>query len=290
MSKSPSGTTPAFDKVDDIPIRFSIVVPSYNQARFLPACLDSILSQKDGTGYSVEVLIYDGGSNDRSAEIIRAAADKYPDIISYWQSQPDNGQASVIREGFARARGNILGWLNSDDILLPDGLALAAEAFRKNPDAVMLYGDACWINESGNLLQARREIDFDWTIFAYGYCFIPQPAAFFRKDAYDQTGGVDPSFHCCMDYDLWHRLAQCGKVLHCAGFWAAMREHGQTKTQTLPARFCEEDEKIRHTYVTTSNLKYTILHPLCRLLRVVKRFAQGGYKPLSTAEQKALHL
>jgi len=286
MTSAPAGDAQAASSM----IRFSIIVPSYKQARFLPACLDSILSQKNGEVYTVEVLIYDGGSDDGSADIIRAAAEQHPDAIVYWQSQPDGGQAAAIREGFSRATGDVIGWLNSDDILLPGGLQQAAEAFQKNPDAVMIYGDAVWIDEHGKLLQARREIEFDWNIFAYGYCFIPQPSTFFRRDAYEQAGGVDPSFHCCMDYDLWHRLARCGTVKHGRGFWAAMREHGETKTQTLPARFREEDEKIRRAYVTTSTFKYRLLHPFCRLLRIAQRLRQGGYRPLSESEQTALGL
>lgn len=277
-------------------MKFSIVVPSYNQARFLPACLESILRQRATLpqGDSLEVLVYDGGSTDGSTEILRQAAERGqadPSVkIDYWQSEPDGGQAAAIRSGLARATGDLLGWVNSDDILLPGALAEVIATFRRQPDAAVIYGDALWIDAEGKLIGLRREMEFDWGVFAYGYCCLMQPSVFFRADAYHASGGVDASFHCCMDYDLWHRLLRQGPIRHAKGLWSAARKHGDTKTTLLPARFREEDKRIRHAYVTDSAMKYAFLHPWHRLRRVWLRWRQGCYRPLTENEKTPLGL
>lgn len=260
-------------------MRFTIVVPSFNQADYLPACLDSLLDQND---VDLEILVYDGGSTDGSREIIERHADR----LAYWQSQPDDGQAAAIRAGFDRATGEVLGWLNSDDILMPGALAHARDALQGNPDAGLVYGDAVWIDSQGESIRPKREISFDWNIFAYGYCYIPQPSAFFRREAYLAAGGVDPSFRCCMDYDLWHRLAKGGKVIHIPLFLSGLRDHPGTKTNQLKEVFSREHEILRRRYLNCGWLKYNVSHLVQRTRRCLLKWKQGCYRPL-TAEEVA---
>jgi glycosyltransferase involved in cell wall biosynthesis len=258
-------------------VKFSIVVPSLNQADFLPACLESVLSQQ---GAEFEVLVYDGGSADGSREAIERCADR----LAHWQSEPDGGQAAALRAGFERAAGEAFGWVNSDDVLLPGALAAAARAFRENPESPLVYGDAVWIDAAGRVLRTKREIDFDWSIFAYGYCYIPQPSAFFRREAYEAAGGIDAELRCCMDNDLWHRLAGRGPVVHVPRFMSGLRQHPATKTNQLMETFAREHEILRKRYLRCSRPGYNARHVLQRARRVLLRALRGCYRPMSEGE------
>ncbi len=254
-------------------MRFSIVIPSYNQGRFLSVCLESVLNQK---GVELEVLVYDGGSSDNSREIIK----KYASQLAYWQSQPDDGQAAVLREGFTRASGEILGWVNSDDLLLPNALAIVADVFATHSDTCLVYGDALLINGNGFLIRPKREIEFDYNIFAYGYCFIPQPTAFFSRKAYEDAGGIDTSFVTCMDYDLWHRMTRTNKTRYIAKYLAGIRQHELTKTNTLTKVFRDEEDFLRKKYLHCGRVKYTIMHVWHRFRRIIIRWRHGCYREL----------
>jgi glycosyltransferase involved in cell wall biosynthesis len=119
--------------VNDNPL-ISVVTPSFNQAEYLPACIESVLGQ----GYpGLEYIVLDGGSTDGSREVIEHHVDR----LAYWASEKDRGQANAVNKGWARARGEILGWLNSDDQLAPGALDRVASAFRSNRSAAMIYGD-----------------------------------------------------------------------------------------------------------------------------------------------------
>lgn len=260
-------------------MKFSIAIPSYNQAPFLEECLESVLSQE----VSLEVLVYDGGSTDGSADSIARHADR----IAYWQSQPDGGQAAALKAAFERATGDVFGWVNSDDLLLPGALARAAAALAAAPEAPFVYGDAIWIDARGHAIAAKREIDFDWEIFAYGYCYVPQPAAFFRAASYRACGGIDPGLVCSMDYDLWHRLARLGPPAHVRSFLAALRDHPATKTRTLTPRFRQEDATIRARYLPPRRTPRPLLHLWHRMRRVARKLREGSYAAL-TPEERAL--
>ena len=258
-------------------MKLSIVVPSFNQTPFLPACLESVLGQ---TGPDLEILVYDGGSTDGS----RAIIERYAPRLAYWQSQPDGGQSAALKAGFERATGDIFGWVNSDDILLPGALERAAEYFAAHPESPLGYGNAVWIDSDGRAIRPKREIDFDWGIFAYGYCYIPQPSAFFRREAYLAAGGLDPEFKCSMDYDLWHRLSRLGPVGHIPAFMSGMRDHPNTETNRLKAVFAREHDILRQRYLKCGRLAYNVRHVLARARRVWLRARKGLYRPMSAEE------
>jgi glycosyltransferase involved in cell wall biosynthesis len=260
-------------------MKVSLVVPSFNQALFLPTCLDSALLQASND-YELDILLYDGGSTDGSRDVI----DSYADRLGYWQSQPDGGQAAALRTGFEGASGDILGWLNSDDILLPGALEAVVEAFEKHPDSPLVYGDAVWIDAEGYVIRPKREIDFDWDIFAYGYCYIPQPSAFFRRSAYEEVGGLDPELKCCMDNDLWHRLCKLGPVVHIPRFMSGLRDHPGTKTNQLKPVFKNEHDILRKRYLKCGRIRYHMRHLWQRVRRVSIRHSYGCYRPLSPKE------
>jgi glycosyltransferase involved in cell wall biosynthesis len=205
--------------------RVSIVMPSLNQARFLRAALDSVLTQAYP---NLEVLVMDGGSTDGSVDILRG----YGDRISF-VSEPDRGQSDAINRGFARATGQFLAWLNSDDRYLPGAVHKACEALAGASQAVMVYGEGEIIDDSGRVLGPFIHTQpFDLWILTHLSDFIMQPTVFMRADAVRSVGGLDETLHFGMDWDLWIRLACLGRVVHLRETLAQTREHAQTKTTT----------------------------------------------------------
>jgi len=203
--------------------KVSIVTPSFNQAPFLEQTLRSVLEQDYP---NLEYIVIDGGSSDGSLEIIQ----KYADRLAYWQSQPDQGQTDAINQGFARASGEILAWLNSDDLLLPGAVSVAVRALHEHPEAAMVYGDALLINAEGKTIGKFPAAQTDYRKLRRGYVHIPQQASFFRADLWRQVAPLDVSFYFAMDYDLWVRLAALAPLVYVPELWAAFRLHGEAKS------------------------------------------------------------
>ena len=203
--------------------KVSIVTPSFNQAPFLEQTLRSVLEQDYP---NLEYIVIDGGSTDGSCEIIQ----KYADRLAYWQSQPDQGQTDAINQGFAHATGEILAWLNSDDLLLPGAVSAAVRALDEHPQAAMVYGDALLINAEGKTIGKFPAAQTDYRKLRRGYVHIPQQASFFRADLWQQVAPLDVSFYFAMDYDLWVRLAALAPLVYVPEFWAAFRLHGAGKS------------------------------------------------------------
>jgi len=201
----------------------SIVTPSYNQADFLEETIRSVLAQNYPR---IEYLIVDGGSTDGSLEIIQ----RYASQLAWWVSEADRGQTDAINKGFARASGEILAWLNSDDSYRPNAVAEAVGFLQANPEAGMVYGDANLVDDAGALIAKFPARQTDYRRLMQGYVHIPQQAAFFRADLWRQVGPLDPSFYFAMDYDLWVRLARISPLRYYPRLWANFRLHESGKS------------------------------------------------------------
>lgn len=182
--------------------RITIVTPSYNQGDYIEATIQSVLNQ----GYpNLEYIVMDGGSNDQSVEIIQRYADK----LAYWVSEPDRGQTHAINKGFERSTGDILGWLNSDDVLLPGALHQVANVFQRNPQVNIVTGMRKIINPRGkfvaNLFRGIPTND----ILRY-YCPIMQETTFWRRKVWEDVGALNEERYYIMDYDYWQRMIQAG--------------------------------------------------------------------------------
>jgi glycosyltransferase involved in cell wall biosynthesis len=193
----------------------SVVTPSFNQERFLAAALDSVLAQ--GLP-DVESIVRDGGSTDGSVERLRA----YGARLTRWTSEKDAGPAAAINAGFREARGEVLSWLASDDLLAEDALASVAEAFAADPSLDLVYGNALYIDADGRpaaplhrgvptplyfgALQPAERVPLYWT---YVHS-LPQPAVFFRRRLLDACGGLDESLQHVFDFELFWRFVRRG--------------------------------------------------------------------------------
>jgi len=206
----------------DLPL-VSIVTPSFNQARFLDATIQSVLAQSYPR---LEYIIVDGGSTDGSLDIIK----KYSGRLAWWTSEKDKGQTDALNKGFAHTKGNILAWLNSDDTYQPGSVTSAVEYFQENSQLGLVYGDTQYINEAGRVIGKFPAAQTDLQRLRQGYVHIPQQASFFRGDLWRSVGPLDPSFYFAMDYDLWVRLAARAQVKYVPQTWANFRLHNAGKT------------------------------------------------------------
>ncbi len=251
-------------------MRISVITPSFNQARFLPATLASVDEQAHD---DVEHIVIDGGSTDGSVEVIQAHADQ----LAFWVSEPDDGQTDALCRGFDRATGDIYCWLNSDDLFEPWTLREVADFFDSHPHVDFVYGDGTWISEDGGVLKPKREHSFARFVFLNDHNFILQPSAFWRRSLYERVGGLDRSFNLAMDADLWARFAEVTKPVHVARPWSRMRYYPEQKNTALRPESLEEMERIRSRYVRPGGVPRSTLRVAARLLRVILKIKAGGY-------------
>jgi glycosyltransferase involved in cell wall biosynthesis len=199
----------------------TIVTPSLDQARYLRAAIDSVRAQ---THASIEHIVVDGGSTDDTQAILR----DYPEL--QWTSEPDRGQSHALIKGFARARGDIFGWLNADDAYEPHAVAAGVAALQAS-GAGLVYADVTRVEDDGfNPRRIRSRPEFDlWTELNLG-CGIFSPSVFFTRDAYEAVGGLDETLHMTMDYDLWLRIGKRFPVRHVDDVWGTQRLHDEAKS------------------------------------------------------------
>lgn len=249
----------------------SVIVPSYNQDRFLETTLRSVLEQSYP---KLELIVIDGGSTDSSRSILQA----YSPHLAYWVSEPDGGQTRGLIKGFARATGDIWCWLNSDDLHTPTTLKEVAEYFLQHPFVDAVFGDTLWINEQGAALRVQREIPFNRFLWMYTYNYIPGMSMFWRRNLYQRAGGLNPEFDLAMDADLWIRFADVGQIKHVRALWSHMRFYPEQKNRRLRDRSNAEDFKIRARYWQNSPpALYQFKKCVAQSLRVTWKLLTGCY-------------
>ncbi len=221
------------------PALISIVTPSFNQARFLEASIQSVLSQNYPR---LEYIIVDGGSTDGSQDIIR----KYEKQLAWWASEKDRGQTDALNKGFAHARGDVFAWLNSDDTYEPGAVAAAVKFLQEHPRIGLVYGDANYINEAGRVIGKFPAAQTDYRRLRHGYVHIPQQASFFRGDLWRTLGPLDPEYYFAMDYDLWVRIARRWETKYVPQTWANFRLHTAGKTIAADDRCWPEMVRIHY--------------------------------------------
>jgi len=203
--------------------RVSIITPSFNQGQFLEESIRSVLEQDYP---DIEYIVVDGGSQDNSVEIIK----KYQDRLTWWVSEKDKGHADALNKGFSHATGEILAWLNSDDLYFPKAVSQAVSILKNNSHVGMVYGDAELIDDSGLKAGQFGSKQTDYRKMLRGSVHIPQATTFFRADLWRQVGPLDLSLFYSFDYDLWVRLAKVSQLLYVSQRWAKFRIHNAGKT------------------------------------------------------------
>jgi glycosyltransferase involved in cell wall biosynthesis len=253
--------------------RISVVMPSFNQARYLGEALQSVVGQ----GYpNLELIVIDGGSTDGSVEVIK----RYEEHIAYWVSEPDGGQTRGLIKGFERATGEIQGWLNSDDLFETGVLFDVADYLGAHPDTDAVFGDALWIDAEGRVLRPQREIPFNRFIWTYTYNYIPCVSMYWRKGIYEKVGGLDPEFDLAMDADLWIRFADIGRIGHVRRIWSRLRFYPEQKNCRLRDRSDLEHLRIRSRYWGTERPSLLGARRLvAQSCRICWRLLTGCYSP-----------
>lgn len=257
------------------PQKLSIVVPSYNQARYIDETLASLVNQRNIDPEQLEIIVIDGGSNDGTLAVIEGYADR----LAYMVSEPDRGQTHALIKGFAQATGDVLGWLCSDDLIEPTTVQEVLHYFGSHPNAQFIYGDALWIDRNSKILRTKKEIGFSWFIWVYDHNYIPQPAAFWRRETYDQVGGLDEQFDLAMDADLWARFIQRTQPAHVRRTWARIRWYPEQKTRRLRGRSQAEDRQIRERLGASfdGRLRTSTLYMCAKSWRVLRKLTTGCY-------------
>jgi glycosyltransferase involved in cell wall biosynthesis len=218
-------------------MKVSIVTPAYNQAQFLEATIESVLAQDYP---DVEYVVVDDGSTDGSLEIAR----RYESRLHKLVVQENGGQVAALNHGFRHTDGELLGWLNSDDVLLPGAVSAAVEELEKDPDALLVYGDNVFIDEAGNRIARERAsaegAPFDpVTMVRRCKNWIPQPGSLFRRQAIE-IAPLDERGYYFFDFEFAIRLGAVGGVKYFPALLAGYRLHPQSKTVGEPLRRADD--------------------------------------------------
>jgi glycosyltransferase involved in cell wall biosynthesis len=272
----------------DLPL-VSIITPSFNQGQFLEATICSVLEQ-DYT--PLEYIVIDGGSTDNSSQIIEGYASR----LAYWESQTDRGQAHAINKGLQRARGDILGWLNSDDLLLPGIVSRVVRVFAQHPQVDVVYGRLERIDASGRLLPTpllpKDRVDFGLSE-VLGECVVNQPGSFWRRSVMGEVGLLDEQLHYSLDYEYWIRLALAGaNFMHLPDVVARFRLSSGSKTVGQTAVMAQEQLRVLEALASRLDLPtmlgWTPEQVRRRFRRTRARFRlQAFYGSLKLHEWKA---
>lgn len=238
----PEGLLPSTDATSVVERpKISIVTPSYNQGEFLEECIVSVLEQ----GYpNLEYVVMDGGSTDRSVEIIR----KYEKYLTYWQSQKDGGQYWAIDAGLKRASGEIMAWLNSDDKYHPGALATVADAFVGHPQVEWLTGRPTVWNDKGDLSEIHllRPFTLDDYLDPAEQRFIQQESTFWRRSLWLRAGGrLDTELNYAGDLELWVRFFGQAPHYMIDALLGGFRVHPAQKTAVAMERYLQEAQQVR---------------------------------------------
>jgi glycosyltransferase involved in cell wall biosynthesis len=249
------------------------VTCSFQQGRYLEHAIRSVLDQRYP---ALEYIVIDGCSTDGSVEII----ERHAPALAYWVSERDSGQTDALIKGFRQSRGEICGWLCSDDLLLPGALHAVAAYFRANPGVMAAYGDALWIDAEGRFLRPKKEMAFNRFVFLHDHNYIPQPSMFWRRELYESVNGLDPGFDLAMDADLWDRFSIMAGIGHIARYLSCMRFYAGQKTRSRRHEGRREDAAIRDrgdASAIRSTARRALARVLARGLRISAKALAGGY-------------
>ena len=223
----------------------SVVIPSLNQGQYLEETIRSVLMQNYP---ALELIIMDGGSTDNSLEVI----EKYANWITYWISEPDDGQSHAVNKGILKASGEILLWLNADDLCLPESFFTAVDVFLEYPSSRMVVGQAWLINnESKRVGELKSAFDSFEQVIATPVNRIRQVSTFFRRSLFDEMGYIDESLHIAMDTELLLRFTSKYQPVVIDAYLTAFRIHREAKSFRQIITGYKESDQVRENYFSS---------------------------------------
>jgi len=240
-------------------MKVSIVTPSFNQGRFIAQAIESVLTQKWD---DFEHIIVDNCSTDETVSVL----ERYPHLKII--REPDKGQSDALNKGFKMATGDIVGWLNADDIYLPNCFHSVIDVFKKHQESDIVYGDYRWVDKQGHLISLRCEIDFDLFILKYLHVpYIPSIATFFKQNIFKDKNFLDIDYHLAMDHELFLRLALKGyRFTHIRSFLTDFRWHSKNKSTLYRKLQIIEKEKALFVHDQYMHKMHGSIRPLIRFL------------------------
>ncbi len=256
--------------------RISIVMPSLDQGAFVEEAIRSVLLQNYP---DIELIVADGGSTDGSVEAIR----KYSDCLAYWVSERDKGPAHALNKGFGVATGDILGFLNADDFLLPGSLAKVVREFAAHPWADVVSGHGYFANALGEIGSPFVSDQWNLKRFAFDACVLVQAATFFRTSRFQRTEGFNETNRTAWDMELWADLALSGARFHNFDeYLAVFRLHDRSITGRLELK----KQRRRDARAVRQKVNGRIETPGDRLKCLLQRVWKFSGHPLRTLSQR----
>lgn len=253
--------------------KISVVIPSFNKVKYIKKTLLSIINQDY---QNVEIIVQDGASTDGTVDIINKFVKNYKSFFKF-ESKADNGQLDAINKGLKRATGDILTFLNADDIYLKGALRSVANTYNHNPDCLWMVGKAKVINEKDLEIAKWVTIYKSWLLNNFSFNkllltnFLMQPAVFLTKKSYRKYGPFTGTSNFVMEYDLWLKLANESAPVVINDYLASFRIESTTKTKTMFDSILKEDQKIIKKYNPV--LAITFVHSLHNVARkIIGRF------------------
>lgn len=229
--------------------KISIITPSFNQGQYIE---EAILSIINSDYKNIEFIIIDGAGKDNTVETIR----KHEKNVTYWVSEPDKGQSDAINKGLAKATGDIIAWLNSDDLYFPQTLSEVSKLFAQNPETIIFHGKSLLFGE-GQKNKVIGKFDENFHHKYLAYIPFPQPSMFINKFFFEKTGNLNTDLHYAMDFDLVARAFLIGNIKFSDSMWSKYRLHPTSKTNDS-LKFADEWAIIFSKVLRSLNSEYLI--------------------------------
>ena len=226
----------------DVWPKISIITPSYNQGAFIEQTILSVLEQNYP---NLEYIIIDGASTDNTVDIIQ----RYSDKLAYWVSEKDDGQTNALNKGFHKATGEIVAWLNSDDMYCPCALETVAKTFMANPDIDLAYGNNFAIDENGDIIRDERKTPVCFTSLVILGSLFAQPATFWKRSLFEKYGYLDEGYFFSMDYEFFSRIWAHINAKFIRKHLAKFRWHPQSKSSTSIHISLRESKQTKQKYL-----------------------------------------
>lgn len=255
----------------------SIITPSLNQARYLEQAVLSVRTQGYG---AYEHIIIDGGSSDGTLDLLRSLNSG---SRLKWISEPDRGQSHAFNKGLAMAKGEIVGWLNADDTLLPGAFDAALEAFDGDSEVHWVHGDGFWLSSDGWILGRRTARPCGLRDLLLDGMIVTQPSLFIQRDTLQDLQGLDEEIQTCMDYDLCLRIAHRWPGAYIPRAMATRRLHLDTKTETMGPQFFDDTLKTLDKFFGQADLSSAVrsqerlAYARPHMVEGYRRFRQGEF-------------